>query len=110
MSQNEPIVRYINITVSLFRYSLSEDINMADDKRKTLPPIPDDYENLLTPLQLMALRNIASFGWELRFVRREGLDMPIPVVHGADGKKIGVIEADGNINLNSTISLRDEKQ
>ncbi len=81
---------------------------MADDKRKTLPPVPDDYENLLTPLQLMALRNIATFGWELRFVRREGLAAPIPVVHGADGQKIGVIEEDGNINLNANIPLRDD--
>jgi len=80
---------------------------MTDDKRTKLPPIPGDFESLLTPPQLMALRNIASFGWELHFVRREGVEIPIPVVHTADGRKIGVIEEDGNINLNPKITFRD---
>jgi len=80
---------------------------MADEKRSKMPPIPDDYENLLSPLQLMALRNIANFGWELRFVRREGVDVPVPVVKGVDGQTIGVIDEDGNLDPNADIQLRD---
>jgi len=80
---------------------------MVDEKRSKVPPVPDDYENLLTPLQMMGLRNIANFGWELRFVRREGVDVPVPVVKGADGQAIGVIDEDGNLDTNPDIRLRD---
>jgi len=80
---------------------------MDKEKRSKMPPVPDDYENLLTPVQLMALRNIANFGWELRFVRREGIDVPVPVVKGADGQAIGVIDEDGNLDTHSDIQFRD---
>jgi hypothetical protein len=80
---------------------------MDNEKRTMMPPVPDDYENLLSPLQLMALRNIAHFGWKLRFVRREGVDIPVPVVNGADGKAIGVIDEDGNLDPDPDIQLRE---
>ena len=80
---------------------------MSDERRDRSAPIPDDYENLLTPMQLMALRNIAGFGWELRFVRRYGIDIPIPVVYSDQGRRIGVIEEDGKLNLEPEIRLRE---
>ena len=80
---------------------------MSDERRDRSAPIPDDYENLLTPMQLMALRNIAGFGWELRFVRRDGIDIPIPVVYSDQGRRIGVIEEDGKLNLEPEIRLRE---
>jgi hypothetical protein len=79
---------------------------MTDERRARLPAIPDDYEKLLTPMQLMAIRNIAGFGWELRFIRRQGDDVPIPVVYSAEGRQIGVIEGDGKMNLDPDIKLR----
>ena len=80
---------------------------MSDERRDRSAPIPDDYESLLTPMQLMALRNIAGFGWELRFVRRYGVDIPIPVVYSGQGRRIGVIEEDGKLNLEPEIRLRE---
>ena len=80
---------------------------MSDERRDRIAPVPDDYENLLTPMQLMALRNIAGFGWELRFVRRYGVDIPMPVVFSGEGQRIGVIEEDGKLNLESDIELRE---
>lgn len=80
---------------------------MDNEKRTKMTPVPDNYESLLTPLQLIALRNVAEFGWELRFVRREGIDIPVPVVKGADGQTIGIIDEDGNLNTHSDIQLRD---
>jgi len=82
---------------------------MSDERRDRIAPVPDDYENLLTPMQLMALRNIAGFGWELRFIRRYGVDIPIPVVYSGEGQRIGVIEEDGKLNLESDITLREAK-
>ncbi|MFQ5470980.1 MAG: hypothetical protein ACE5EH_11860 [Gammaproteobacteria bacterium] len=77
------------------------------DKRNRMPAIPEDYAKLLTPLQLMALRNIENFGWVLKFVRREGLDVPIPVVTGTDGTSYGVIEDDGRLNMTPDITIRE---
>ena len=79
---------------------------MNTDKRFGLPPIPADYENLLTASQMVALRSIEGYGWSLHFVRREGLEIPIPVIKGADGVAIGMIDEDGNLNMNPDINIR----
>ena len=77
------------------------------DKRLGMAPIPADYKRLLTSSQLQALRSIENFGWTLKFIRREGRDIPLPVIKGADGKSIGVIDEDGNLNMNPKIIIRD---
>jgi hypothetical protein len=71
-----------------------------------MKPIPDNYENVLSAMQLMTLQIIEKRGWELYFVRRDGLDVPIPAVRSADGKTIGVIEEDGNLNTTPNIRIR----
>lgn len=80
---------------------------MDTNKRMGIPPIPPDYENLLTASQMVALRSIEGYGWSLHFVRREGLETPIPVIKGADGVAIGMIDEDGNLKLNPHINIRD---
>jgi len=72
-----------------------------------MAPIPSNYENLLTTSQMVALRSIEGYGWSLHFVRREGLEIPIPVIKGADGVAIGMIDEDGNLNMNPNINIRD---
>jgi hypothetical protein len=71
-----------------------------------MKPIPDNFESVLNALQLMTLRNIEQSGWELYFIRRDGLDIPVPVVRSADGETIGVIEVDGRLNTTSNIRVR----
>ena len=71
-----------------------------------MSPIPDDLDIILNPLQLMTLRNAENEGWELCFVRREGLEVPIPVIKGADSKSIAVIEENGNFNGEAEIRIR----
>lgn len=80
---------------------------MDSDKRMGMPAIPHNYEKLLTSSQMVALRSIEGYGWSLHFVRREGLEVPLPVIKGADGVAIGIIDEDGNINMNPDITLRD---
>lgn len=79
---------------------------MDDEKRHKEKPIPDNLEELLSEFQMMALRRIEGFGWELRFVRWHNLQTPTPVVFSADGNKIGVLEEDGRINMEPDIKLR----
>ena len=88
-----------------FKSLRGNDVNF--DKRMGMPPIPPNYEKLLTASQMVALRSIEGFGWSLKFVRREGLPVPIPVITGADGVAIGVIDEDGNINMKPDITIRD---
>ena len=69
-------------------------------------PIPVDFESFLNPMQLLALQDIEQRGWKLYFIRREGLDVPVPVVKSSDGKTIGVIDEDGNLNTSPDIKIR----
>jgi hypothetical protein len=87
--------------------TLTEVNTMDSDKRERMPPIPPDYKNLLNPSQLHALNSIQGFGWTLQFVRREGLDVPLPVIRGADGKAVATIDEDGNLDMNPDIVIRD---
>jgi hypothetical protein len=72
-----------------------------------LPPVPANYQKLLTASQMVALRSIEGYGWSLHFIRREDLAVPIAVIKGADGVAIGLIDEDGNIKMNPKISIRD---
>lgn len=80
---------------------------MESEKRMGMAPIPPGYEKLLTTAQMVALRSIEGYGWSLKFIRREGIPAPIPVINGADGVAIGIIDEDGNLNMNPDIAIRD---
>lgn len=60
----------------------------------------------LNDAQLMTLRGIENFGWELRFVRRPPGEDPIPVVFDHAGKQYAVLEKDGTLNQNPNIVIR----
>jgi hypothetical protein len=76
------------------------------ENRKRLPAIPADLQNLLTELQYLAVRRIEDFGWDLKFVRRENLPAPIVVVSNHDGRQLGILEADGRLNLQHQLKIR----
>lgn len=80
---------------------------MDKDKRKGDKPIPDNFEDQLDELQLLALRRIEGFGWKLRFVRRPLFQDVVPIVFSAEGDTIGVLEEDGRINMQPDIEVRE---
>ena len=80
---------------------------MDAEKRDLEKPIPDNLEDILSEFQLMALHRIESFGWELQFVRRPPGHEAIPVIVNDDGNKIGVLEDDGRINMETDIIIRE---
>ncbi len=79
---------------------------MCKEKRKGEWPIPDNLEDVLNEMQLITLRKIEGFGWELRFVRRPIFQEAVPVVFNGEGDKIGILEEDGKLNLQSGIEYR----
>ena len=80
---------------------------MDNDKRTGQKPIPDNIDDWLTPEQKQMLHQIETFGWVLKFIRRPVFQDPIPVLVSDDGKKIGILEKDGRINMDPDINLRD---
>lgn len=79
-------------------------------KERRNPGTASDHARLragLTPGQLATIETLEHFRWTLRFVRRPLFLDPIPVVIHPDGKRFAVIEADGSINEDSGLKLRD---
>lgn len=80
---------------------------MAIELRKNGQSIPDRLEEILNPMQILALHQLEHFGWELRFVRRPLFQDPVPVVFSTDGTKIGILEKDGMVNTDPNIQIRE---
>jgi len=76
------------------------------ENRERMAPIPANIGKLLNPAQLMAIQNAGKFGWELQFVRRNGLEVPLPVIKGPNGETVGVVDEAGNIDTNPDIVIR----
>ena len=76
------------------------------DQRSRVDPIPEDLYRRLTASQIFAIRRIESFGYELRFVRRQGLPEAIPFVASPSVSTFGVVERDGSINHKHTHVIR----
>jgi hypothetical protein len=80
---------------------------MDQDKRKGEEPVPHNAIEMLNEMQVLALRQIEGFGWRLQFIRRPLFQDPVPVVVDSYGKKIGVLEEDGRINMEPDIKVRE---
>ncbi|MGB5304845.1 MAG: hypothetical protein WBO57_01225 [Gammaproteobacteria bacterium] len=83
---------------------------MNNDKRHNKTAIPGNLEELLNSAQQYALRQIENFGWQLEFVRQPVFQDPVAVVVNSKGDQIGILEADGRINMQADITLRAEQQ
>lgn len=77
-----------------------------NDKRNAMAPVPDNLANFLSALQMLCVKRLESFGWELQFVRRKGVPAPIPVVFEPGSKKTGVIDEDGALNTQHGLRIR----
>ena len=56
--------------------------------------------------QLMTLRDLERFGWELKFVRRPPFQDAVPVVFDADRKSYCVLRPDGTLEDNPPLNIR----
>lgn len=80
---------------------------MDNEKRHNSDPVPNNLEDWLSEDQLMALKHVESFGWQLKFIRRPAFQDPVVVLISADGDKIGVMGKDGKIDMNPDIKIRE---
>jgi hypothetical protein len=79
---------------------------MEREKRKGESPVPSHFEDALSLVQLMTLRQIENFGWQLAFIRRPSFRESVVVVSSSDNKKFGVLEDTGELNLQVEIKIR----
>jgi len=78
------------------------------DKRGTMESIPDGIKRLLSVDQVIALRQLESFGWRIQFIRRPLFQKIIVALTSYDGKEFGILEADGQLNMHPDIKLREQ--
>jgi hypothetical protein len=80
---------------------------MAKEQRVGKPPVPGDLEETLNDAQMLSLRRMENYGWELKFIRRPLFQDVLPVMFHSDSNKIGVLEEDGTINMQRDLNVRE---
>lgn len=82
---------------------------MENDKRTGQLAVPANLQDWLNDTQMQILRKIEGLGFKLIFMRRPVFQDPIPVVINDKGNKIGILEADGRLNMEPDLVLRSKK-
>ncbi len=76
------------------------------ERRRQAPKAQRMMQRELNDAQLMTLRALEGYGWELKFIRRPAFQQPIPVVFDGDRKKFAVLKADGELDENPGFDIR----
>ena len=76
------------------------------ERRQDKPAANAALRAQLNDDQLMTLRDLERFGWELKFVRRPPFQESIPVVFDGDRKSFAILRADGTLDENPDIPIR----
>ena len=77
-----------------------------EDRRREQPQIPDALKKELNPEQKETLGELEKFGWELRFVRHDPEQRPVPVIFDAEREKFAVLDPDGKLDESAFINIR----
>lgn len=79
---------------------------MGQEQRGKLNPVPDNVDEQLNEDQLLALKLIEKYGWNMEFVRRSlNLD-PTFVVSNSKTHQYAVLDKDGTLDIESGIKIR----
>jgi hypothetical protein len=79
---------------------------MVINNRRGDKPVPDNLDEVLNNLQVLALQKAEGFGWKLKFVRRPLFQEVVPVITDPSGEKLGVLETNGEINMHPDTKIR----
>lgn len=81
---------------------------MTDEERRMArKPLPEILKSELNPDQRETLGELEKFGWELRFVRHDPEQHPVPVIFDADRARFAVLDQDGSLDENAFINIRN---
>ena len=70
------------------------------ERRSGYKELSSVLKRQLNDAQMMTLRGLEGFGWELKFIRRKPFQEPIAVIFDADRKKFAVLLPDGSLDEN----------
>jgi hypothetical protein len=77
------------------------------ERRVSDPPdMPDVLKAELNPEQRETLGELEKFGWELRFVRHDPEQRPVPVIFDAEREKFAVLDSEGHLDESAFINIR----
>jgi hypothetical protein len=76
------------------------------DRRSHAPEVPDVLKAELNPEQRETLGELEKFGWELRFVRHDPEQRPVPVIFDAQREKFAVLDGEGHLDEDAFINIR----
>ena len=79
---------------------------MDKERREGAAPVPGDLHGRLTIDQRLELRKWENFGWCIAFVRRPLFQDITVVLKSGDGSQLGVLEPDGELNMEPAIAVR----
>ena len=79
---------------------------IEDERRKARKQLPDILKTELNAAQRETLDELEKFGWELRFVRHDPQQRPLPVIFDSEHAKFAVLELDGSLNSSAFILVR----
>lgn len=78
-----------------------------EERRKDRKPMSDVLKSELNPDQRETLGELEKFGWELRFVRHDPDQRPVPVIFDAERDKFAVLDQDGSLDEGAFIDIRN---
>jgi len=82
---------------------------MTNDKRKGGLMSTDEMRAQLNEVQRQALSELEMLGWSLKFVRMPMFQDPIPTIVSKDNGKIGLLDPDGKIVVDTGLTVRSER-
>jgi hypothetical protein len=83
-----------------------DDMNVEKERRSGQKELSSVLKRQLNDAQLLTLRGLEGFGWELKFIRRKPFQEPIAVIFDGDRKQFAVLEADGSLNESPAFEIR----
>ena len=81
-------------------------MSVEKERRSGQKELSSVLKRQLNDAQLMTLRGLEGFGWELKFIRRKPFQEPIAVIFDGDRKKFAVLEPDGSLNESPNFEVR----
>ena len=77
-----------------------------EERRRDQPQLPSVLRAELNPEQKETLGELEKFGWELRFVRHDPEQRPIPVIFDAEQEKFAVLDQEGKLDESAFVNIR----
>ncbi len=77
------------------------------DRRNERKALPDILKEELNAEQRDTLGELEKYGWELRFVRHDPDQRPVPVIFDSAKSKFAVLDQDGTLDEEAFIDIRN---